>query len=235
MNIAGIIPARYASSRFPGKPLVMIKGKSMIQRVYEQTLKCKALKTVIVATDDKRIFEHVKGFGGIVVMTSSKHKSGTERCAEVALKLKNISAVINIQGDEPFLKPEQISAVAKMLKSKNCNIATLAKKISTESEITNSNVVKVVIAKNQEALYFSRSEVPYNRSKSNVTYFKHIGIYGFKSLVLKQITGLKPSNLEKAEMLEQLRWLENGYKIKVSLTNQETIAIDTPEDLSKIK
>ena len=241
MKILGIIPARYASTRFPGKPLVDIAGKSMIQRVYEQAKKCAQLSEVIVATDDDRIFEHVLGFSGKAVITSSTHQSGTDRCAEVAEKYPEYDVIINIQGDEPYIDPEQISKLIGCFNDADTQLATLIKKVSNEQELHNTNSPKVIINKNSEAIYFSRSPLPHIRGQEpqnwlqHFTYFKHIGIYGYRADILKQITKLPVSPLEKAESLEQLRWIENGYKIKVAETEIETIAIDTPEDLKNLK
>ena len=241
MKILGIIPARYASTRFPGKPLVDIAGKSMIQRVYEQAKKCSQLSEVIVATDDDRIFEHVQDFGGKAVMTSSSHQSGTDRCAEVAEKYPEYDVIINIQGDEPYIDPEQISKLISCFDEANTQLATLIKKVLSEQELHNTNSPKVIINKNSEAIYFSRSPLPHIRGQEpqhwlqHFTYFKHIGIYGYRADILKQITKLPVSRLEKAESLEQLRWIENGYKIKVAETEIETVAIDTPEDLKNLK
>jgi 3-deoxy-manno-octulosonate cytidylyltransferase (CMP-KDO synthetase) len=240
MNTLGIIPARYASTRFPGKPLVDIAGKSMIQRVYEQAKKCGHLTEVIVATDDNRIFDHVIGFGGVAVITSTDHQSGTDRCAEVALKYPEYNIVINIQGDEPYIDPEQISKLISCFNEAGTEIATLVKKVLTNQELLNTNSPKVIINKLSEAIYFSRSPIPHIRGQEplswlqHFTYFKHIGIYGYRADILQQITILPVSLLEKAESLEQLRWIENGYKIKVAETEIETIAIDTPEDLEKL-
>ena len=242
MNFTGIIPARYASTRFPGKPLVIIQGKSMIQRVYEQAKRSKKLSDVVVATDDKRIADHVKSFGGKFIMTSAKHRTGTERCAEVSkkLRLSNKDVVINIQGDEPFIDPAQIDAVCKCFANKETQIATLVKKISDTKELFNPNVVKAVFDKNNFALYFSRNPIPYLREDKQENwlkqhdYYKHIGIYGYKAEVLAALVKLKSTALEKAESLEQLRWLENGYKIKIQETKLESVAIDTPNDLEVI-
>jgi 3-deoxy-manno-octulosonate cytidylyltransferase (CMP-KDO synthetase) len=239
MKILGIIPARFASSRFPGKPLVDIGGKSMIQRVYEQAKKCGHLTEVIVATDDTRIYDHVLNFGGAVIMTSPDHQSGTDRCAEVALQHRQYNVIINIQGDEPFIDPEQITKLAACFNDPNTQIATLIKKITTEQELFNANSPKVLVNKLSEAIYFSRSPLPHIRGKEHAdwlnhyNYFKHIGIYGYRADVLQQITKLPVSSLEKAESLEQLRWIENGYRIKVAETELETHAVDTPEDLEK--
>ncbi|MDB5118492.1 MAG: kdsB [Mucilaginibacter sp.] len=237
MKILGIIPARYASSRFPGKPLVDIAGKSMIQRVYEQAKKCVSLTEVIVATDDVRIYNHVTAFGGVAVMTGADHQSGTDRCAEVALAHPQYHVIINIQGDEPYIDPEQIAKLAACFTSPDVQIATLIKKVKTEQELHNPNSPKVVVNKMDEAVYFSRSALPHIRGQEPQNwlefypYFKHIGIYGYRADVLQQITKLPISGLEKAESLEQLRWIENGYRIKVAETELETYAIDTPADL----
>ncbi|WP_319229779.1 3-deoxy-manno-octulosonate cytidylyltransferase [Draconibacterium orientale] len=237
MNFIGIIPARYQSSRFPGKPLAKIKNKPMIQWVYENA--SKALPYVCVATDDDRIFDAVKAFGGEVVKTLPTHQSGTDRCAEAALKIaKNrpVDIVVNIQGDEPFVKPEQIELIKLCFESET-EIATLVKKIDSEEELFNPNRPKVVLDNNDSALYFSRSPIPYFRGEENKnwvkkhTFWSHIGMYAFKADVLQKITQLEQGKLELAESLEQLRWLENGYKIKTAETTSATIGIDTPEDL----
>jgi 3-deoxy-manno-octulosonate cytidylyltransferase (CMP-KDO synthetase) len=244
MKIAGIIPARYASTRFPGKPLIDIQGKSMIQRVYEQCLKCPQLAVVVVATDDERIFNEVRGFGGQAMMTSASHQSGTDRCGEVIKKLEQqgetFDVVINIQGDEPFINPEQISKITFQLEDSKVQIATLVKIIYSHKELFDPNVVKVVLANNGRAIYFSRSTVPYLRGHEQKdwlgeqTFYKHVGIYGYQTEILKRIIALPKGNLEIAESLEQLRWLENGFLVFAEETDIESIAIDTPEDLSKI-
>jgi len=240
MKILGIIPARYASTRFPGKPLVDIYGKTMIQRVYEQSIKTKGLAHVVVATDDERIAEEVTNFGGQYVMTANTHQSGTDRCAEVAEKMPEYDIIINIQGDEPYISPEQIELLGTCFSEEKTQLATLIKEITTEEELFNVNIPKVVINAQQEALYFSRQTIPYlrNAEKENWLtahqFYKHIGIYGYRRDVLLALTKLKPSTLEMAESLEQLRWLENGFTIKTKVTHLETIAIDTPEDLKKI-
>jgi len=240
MKALGIIPARHASTRFPGKPLVDIAGKSMIQRVYEQAKKCTLLNEVVVATDDERILEHVTMFGGKAIMTSSDHQSGTDRCAEVALKHAGYDVIVNIQGDEPYIDPEQISKVISCFNDANTQITTLVKKVLTNEELHNVNSPKVIINKNSEAIYFSRSPLPHIRGQEPNTwlqhfkYFKHIGIYAYRADILQQITKLPVSPLEKVESLEQLRWIENGYKIKVAETELETFAIDTPEDLDRL-
>jgi 3-deoxy-manno-octulosonate cytidylyltransferase (CMP-KDO synthetase) len=239
MKIFGIIPSRYGSSRFPGKPLVNIEGKPMIQRVYEQAKKCAALTDVIVATDDERIADAVNTFGGKVVMTSDQHQNGTERCAEAVEKCEGVDAVINIQGDEPFIHPEQIEAVAKLL-TDGAAIATLAKRLDKFKDYLSPNVVKLAMNTQSKALFFSRSPLPFIRDEFTHDYFaehvfwKHIGIYGYKTKVLKQLVQLPYSALEDAEKLEQLRWLDNGYAISVAETTHESIAIDVPSDLLKI-
>jgi 3-deoxy-manno-octulosonate cytidylyltransferase (CMP-KDO synthetase) len=245
MSILGIIPARYASTRFPGKPLIDIMGRAMILRVYDQAIQSGVFEEVIVATDDQRIFDHVKHEGFQVVMTSDRHRSGTERCCEAldsreAHAGKSFSHVINIQGDEPFIHPVQIEKVAHLLVNENAEIATLAKRIIHQDEIFNNNVVKVVFNLSREALYFSRAPIPFLREISETqwtnqqAHYKHIGIYGFRTDILRQVCKLAPSALESHESLEQLRWLENGLKIKLDLTGEESISIDTPEDLLKI-
>ncbi|GGA88900.1 3-deoxy-manno-octulosonate cytidylyltransferase [Mucilaginibacter rubeus] len=241
MKILGIIPARYASSRFPGKPLVDIGGKTMIQRVYEQAKKCRSLSEVVVATDDDRIFNHVNGFGGVAVMTGANHQSGTDRCAEVARLHPGYDVIINIQGDEPFIDPEQITKLTACFNDPETQLATLIKRILTEQELHNTNSPKVVINKLSEAIYFSRATLPHIRGQEPEnwlefhTFFKHIGIYGYRADILQEVTKLPVSPLEKAESLEQLRWIDNGYRIKVAETELETHAVDVPEDLEKLK
>jgi 3-deoxy-manno-octulosonate cytidylyltransferase (CMP-KDO synthetase) len=244
MKILGVIPARYASTRFPGKPLAVINGKTMIQRVYEQAIHCKELEKVIVATDHKAISDHVHLFHGNVLMTDERHKTGTERCCEVVERLRmdgeHYDCVINVQGDEPYIQPAQISLVAACFTDPETHIATLIKKIATPEELSNPNVVKVVIDKQGYAIFFSRSIIPFVQGKaqsewlSETTFYKHIGIYGYLTPVLQKIVSLPPSELELAESLEQLRWLENGQTIKTHITGFESIAIDTPADLLKI-
>ena len=245
MTFIGIIPARYASTRFPGKPLAVINGKTMIQRVYQQAEKSEILSEIIVATDDKRIEEHVKSFNGRVMMTSPNHQSGTERCNEVIENFKKISpekkwdVIINIQGDEPFIDPHQIHKVASCFKNKEVQIATLLKKITSKEELFNTNVVKSIFDKNNRAIYFSRQPIPFFRETkesewvNNYNYYRHIGIYAYRTDILKEITKLTPSPLERAESLEQLRWIENGYKINIAFTDIESHAVDSPEDLKK--
>lgn len=242
MKFIGIIPARYASTRFPGKPLADMAGKPMIQRVYEQV--SNVLDAVCVATDDGRIEAAVKAFGGNVVMTSDQHRSGTDRCYEAYTKVGNgYDVVVNIQGDEPFIQPEQIETIKACFTDGSVKIATLVKPFSPdgnfETTLFNPNSPKVVLNKNNEAMYFSRSVIPYMREKNytewlpNHTYYKHIGLYAYHADTLKEITQLPQSPLELVESLEQLRWLENGYRIKVGITDLETIGIDTPEDMEK--
>jgi len=240
MKILGIIPSRYASTRFPGKPLVQISGKSMIQRVYEQAKKASLLSDVIVATDDERIMEEVIRFGGKYVLTKSTHISGTDRCAEVINLISGFDKVINIQGDEPFIDPSQIDLLASCFEDPNVKLATLIKKIDHDGDLFNENIPKVILNAKDEAIYFSRQTIPFlrNAAKSEWldrgTFYKHIGIYGYTIEALQQITQLDPSRLELAESLEQLRWIEAGYQIKTKITTIETIAIDSPEDLKKL-
>ncbi len=241
MKILGIIPSRYGSSRFPGKPLVLIGNKSMIQRVYEQCQKTNVLQKIIVATDDKRIYDHVKSWGGNVEMTSENHQSGTDRCFEVLrLQQEKYDVVVNIQGDEPFIEPSQIEKVTETFANKETQISSLAKIITKSEELFNPNSVKVVIGDKGQALYFSRSVIPLIRGEKDENFlekhefYKHLGIYAFRSKILKEICQLKSSVLEKVESLEQLRWLSAGYPISMQITDIEGVAIDTPEDLSKL-
>ncbi len=241
MKFIAIIPARYASTRFPGKPLADMGGKPMIQRVYEQVKR--AVHDVWVATDDSRIFETVKAFGGKAVMTSTDHRSGTDRIQEAYSKIgEDFDVVINVQGDEPFIQPEQIESLKECFNSKDVELATLVKPFKKEDGfdvLFNPNSPKVVINKKSEAIYFSRSIVPYIRDAHHTewldkhTFYKHIGMYAYRVDVLKEITQLPQSLLEKAESLEQLRWIENGYRIRVGYTDVETIGIDTPEDMER--
>lgn len=244
MRFIGIIPARYASVRFPGKPLVMLGGKTVIQRVYERI--CESLQEVFVATDDERIEKVVRDFGGNVIMTSPTHPSGTDRVCEAAKKVLQSEKVgedvviINVQGDEPFIATSQIKSLCRCFDDEATQIATLAKPITDKQIPFNPNSPKVVIDNNGFALYFSRSPIPYNREDPSLSegvnsgvYNKHIGIYAYRFSVLQEITKLPQSSLEMTEKLEQLRWLQNGYKIKVALTDIETIGIDVPEDLAK--
>ncbi|MBB5620380.1 3-deoxy-manno-octulosonate cytidylyltransferase (CMP-KDO synthetase) [Pedobacter cryoconitis] len=236
----GIIPARYASTRFPGKPLIDINGKSMIQRVYEQACSAASLDQVVIATDDERIITEIKRFGGEYAKTRTDHQSGTDRCAEVATNFPGFDVIINIQGDEPYIDPVQIDLLSSCFEDPQVKLATLVKKIYTDEELFNQNIPKVVLNANQEAIYFSRQTIPFQRNIApqdwlkTFQFYKHIGIYGYTTETLLRITQLKPSSLELAESLEQLRWLENGYKIKTKVTDLETFAVDTPEDLEKI-
>ncbi|HKR05524.1 MAG TPA: 3-deoxy-manno-octulosonate cytidylyltransferase [Bacteroidia bacterium] len=235
-KIIGIIPARYASVRFPGKPLAMIGNMSMIERVYRQALKSKMLNHVVIATDAEQILKHIQSFNGNVVMTSSKHQSGTDRCAEVINNEKEKwDVVINIQGDEPFIDPEQIDLLISCFDDEQIQIATLIKKISNREDIKNPNIIKVVKDIHNHAMYFSRSEIPYDKNKDGGYHFSHIGIYGYRMDTLEKISNLRQSRLEQMESLEQLRWLENGYSIKTAISDHENISIDTPEDLEKLK
>lgn len=240
MAILGIIPARFASTRFPGKPLIDIAGKSMIQRVYEQACSSVSLDKVVIATDDDRIIDEVKRFGGAFALTRSDHQSGTDRCAEVAETLPEYDIIINIQGDEPFIDPLQIDLLASCFTNASVQLATLVKKIISTEELFNQNIPKVVLNAAQQAIYFSRQTIPFLRNADSGQwlgahpYYKHIGIYGYSAETLRQITRLKPSSLELAESLEQLRWIENGYQIQTRITDVESIAVDTPEDLQKI-
>jgi len=238
--ILGVIPARYASSRFPGKPLVDILGKSMIQRVYEQAKKSSKLTDVVVATDDERISTHVKAFGGQVVMTEPNHPSGTDRCFEALKKSgKEYTYVINIQGDEPFIDPSQIDLLAGVCDGKT-ELATLMIPVDSHEVLFDTGEVKITMNNKYEALYFSREVIPHIKGvdkkdwHKHFPYYRHVGMYAYRADVLKQITMLAPSSLEKAESLEQLRWLENSFKIKLAITDFDSHCIDTPEDIEKV-
>jgi len=238
MKTLAVIPARYASIRFPGKPLVMIQGKTMIQRVYEKASAAKQVDEVIVATDDQRIFQEVLNFGGKVMMTSPDHQSGTDRCGEVAAQFPDFDVVINIQGDEPFIPEAMIDElVATFKQSSDTKIATLAKRIDHQASLHDPNTVKLVLDQQQNALYFSRQAIPYQRAHpkeewlAHHEYYQHIGIYIFDQHTLLDIVQLKVGQLEEVEKLEQLRWLAQGYKIGVGITTYESVGIDTPEDL----
>lgn len=238
MKFIGIIPARYASTRFPGKPLAMLGGRTVIQRVYEQV--AAVLEEAYVATDDERIFKAVEEFGGRVVMTRQDHKSGTDRIEEAAEKIgTQADVIINIQGDEPFIQKSQIETLKSLFENSETQIGTLGKKFESIEAATNPNSPKIVTDKNGFALYFSRSVIPYIRGKEQTEwlqhfpFLKHLGLYAYRRDVLRQITQLPQSPLEMAESLEQLRWLENGYRIRVGLTDVETVGIDTPEDLRR--
>lgn len=239
MKILALIPARYDSTRFPGKPLAAIYGKPMIQRVYEQ---CREVfDNCYVATDDERIYNKCKEIGAQVIMTSTKHKSGTDRCREALDKIKGEwDVVVNIQGDEPFIATEQLKQIAELFNDPKTDIATLVKPFTELEDIENPNSPKVVLAEDGKALYFSRSVIPFLRGQkrelwqSKHKYLKHIGLYGYRASVLREITEIEQSTLEIVESLEQLRWLENGYIIKTATTLLESHAIDTPEDLVHI-
>ena len=238
MNFTAIIPARYASTRFPGKPLALLGNKPVIQHVYEQT--SSVLSEVWVATDDDRIREAVKKFGGRVVMTRADHKSGTDRIEEAAEKTgTQADVIINIQGDEPFVQPSQIKTLMQLFDNADTQIGTLGKHFENIEAVNNPNSPKIVTDKQGFALYFSRSVIPYIRGAqdnewlSHFPFLKHLGLYAYRREVLHKITQLPQSSLEIAESLEQLRWLENGYRIRVGLTDVETVGIDTPEDLQR--
>ena len=238
MKFMAIIPARYASTRFPGKPLAVLGGKTVIQRVYEQV--SSLLDEVYVATDDERIFQAVEAFGGRAVMTRSDHKSGTDRIEEAAEKIgSQADVIINVQGDEPFIQPSQIKTLMQLFDAPETQIGTLGKRFENIEGIENPNSPKIVTDNRGFALYFSRSPIPFVRGKersewlANYPFLKHLGIYAYRREVLREVTQLPQGNLEKAESLEQLRWLENGYRIRVGLTDVETVGIDTPEDLKR--
>lgn len=235
MRIIGVIPARFESSRFPGKPLIDLKGKSMIQRVYEGASKASGLDKVIVATDDQRIYDHVKGFGGDVVMTNSSHQTGTDRCGEVALDI-DADVIINIQGDEPLVDYRQLDQLCEIFNDTTVDIATLGIRIPMDSEeLSDPNRIKIVVDKNMNALYFSRSVIPFVRDQ-DVTYpfLRHIGLYAYRKSILMDLIKMAPSDLEKVESLEQLRWLYNGHSIRVVETDIETPNIDIPEDVKRV-
>lgn len=241
MRVLAVIPARYASTRFPAKPLALLGGKPIVQWVYEAV--AKAVERVVVATDDQRIYDAVVAFGGEAVMTSTEHQSGTDRCAEAFEKCGyEADIVVNVQGDEPFIAPEQIATLLQCFENETVEIATLAREFKAEEGIEaleNPNSPKVVISPKGEAVYFSRSVVPYLRDVERSewlehhTFYKHVGIYAFRAATLGEITRLPLSPMERAERLEQLRWLESGYKIGVGITDVENIGIDTPDDLQR--
>jgi 3-deoxy-manno-octulosonate cytidylyltransferase (CMP-KDO synthetase) len=243
MSAVVIIPARYSSTRFPGKPLALLNDKPLIQHVYENSKGSRLASDVIVATDSKRILKKVLSFGGKAVMTSKSHVSGTDRIAEVASGT-NYDIIVNVQGDEPLIRPQMIDAVIELLADKRASIGTLAKKIESPKEILDPNVVKVTFDAEGFALYFSRAPIPYHRQEwknlktltgSHFTVYKHIGIYSYRKDVLMKLSRLKPSALEQIEKLEQLRALENGMRIKVGETEFQTIGVDTPEDIERVK
>jgi len=242
-RFVAIIPSRYGSSRFPGKPLAAVKGKIMVQRVYEQALR--AVDYAFVATDDKRIADAVTSFGGKVVLTASTHPSGTDRCREALDKIEqqlglSFDVVLNIQGDEPFIQPDQLQLLMDCFAKEETDIATLIKPVNDPAIITDPNRPKVVVGKFGQAMYFSRSPIPHvrNREKGqwhiHHPFYQHIGLYAYRARVLREITQLEPSLLEKAESLEQLRWLENGFRIQTAVTHYDSLCVDTPEDLEKI-
>ena len=239
MKVVGIIPSRYASTRFPGKPLAMIKGKTMIQRVCEQAWKSK-LDAVVVATDDMRIADEVLSFGGQYVLTDPRHRSGTDRCCEALDMLETqYDAVVNIQGDEPFIDPKEINLLVDMISRDDTQLASLVKKLDDEEDLFGSTKVKVVLDKDGNAMYFSRSPIPFMRNVDRAkwlqkgTFYQHIGVYAYKADTLRQIARMQPTALEMVESLEQLRWLENGLSIRMAIVETDNIAIDTTADLAK--
>lgn len=239
--ILGIIPARFASTRFPGKPLIDIKGKSMVQRVYEQASKSRSLDRVVVATDDQRIYDHVTAFGGLAVITRDDHPSGTDRCKEALEKVgEDYQYIINIQGDEPFIDPSQIDTLAAVLQDGIAELATLIIPVSDSAALFDEGEVKVTLNTAMEALYFSRMVIPYLKGAAkdewhlHHKYYRHVGMYAYRRDVLDQITRLPVSSLEQAESLEQLRWLEHGFKIKCAVTHFDSHCVDTPEDVEKV-
>ena len=243
MRILGVIPSRYASTRLPGKPLVDIGGKSMVQRVVEQARQCAQLDAVVVATDDERVAEHVRSFGGDVVMTSSDHPSGTDRCYEALEKLgrDRFDAVVNIQGDEPFIVPAQIDELCACLMQSGVRIATLAQMVTDDRDLDDPGEVLITTDVHMNALYFSRAAIPFLRDAPNgprharFRYLKHVGLYAYTADALASIVQLEPSALEKAEALEQLRWLENGLPVRIGLTDHPSFCVDTPADLEEAR
>lgn len=240
MKVIGIIPARYASTRFPAKPLIDIAGQSMIQRVYQQAKSAKSLDEVIVATDDQRIYDHVQSFGGNVIMTDTTHQSGTDRCAEVIHNISGFDIAINIQGDEPFIDPKQIDLLVSCFNEEAIDIATLVRKVESNEELFNENKPKVILNNTGKAIYFSRQAIPFLRGVEQKEwlkhrpYYNHIGIYGYRTSVLKEISELPVSDLEVMEALEQLRWIDNGYTIQTAVSSHSNDAIDTPDDLKSV-
>lgn len=239
MQVLAVIPARYGSTRFPGKPLVELGGKTILQRAWERARAMDCLDQVVVATDDQRIFEHAEEMGARVQMTADTHRSGTDRIAEVAQDWPDYHLVINIQGDEPFVREDQVEALVRILQRTDAEIATLARQLAQEEDLFNSNVVKVVFNRRNEAMYFSRSTIPYIRDLNKKEWFaeqcfyQHLGMYAFRRDVLLEVTALLPSRYEQLESLEQLRWLDYGKRIQVALTDQPGIGIDTPDDLER--
>lgn len=234
MRVLGVIPARYGSSRFPGKPLIDLKGKSMIQRVYEGASACTHLTDLIVATDDERIFKHVLAFGGKAIMTSSQHTTGTDRCHEVASNFSDMEVIVNIQGDEPLVQHEQLSQLIQLFTRSEVSIGTLIIPITDESDLRNPNRVKVVTNQFGEALCFSRNAIPSNHYPSEVICYRHLGLYAYRNSTLAAISQLPTCQWEKSESLEQLRWLYAGYRIHTATTLIETPNIDCPEDVGKV-
>lgn len=240
MKILGVIPSRFASSRFPGKPLIDLAGKSMIQRVYEGAKKCDLFDELLVATDDERIFNHVLEFGGKAVMTSSKHQSGTDRCGEVVKLFPDFDVVVNIQGDEPLVEAEQLRQLISAFENEQTEIATLGILVQNQQELFNPNRIKVVLNAHNQAIYFSRNPIPFGAQMlqefwmKNYPYVRHIGLYAYRTKILQELVNLEPTNLEKQESLEQLRWMYYGYNIQVVMTEIETPNIDSPEDVAAI-
>jgi len=243
MRILGIIPSRYASTRLPGKPLVDIGGRSMVQRVVDQARRCPGLAAVVVATDDARVADHVRGFGGEVVMTSPDHPSGTDRCFEALERLgrDRFDAVVNIQGDEPFIEPAQIDEVCAALRNAPGGIATLAQVVTDDRDLDDAGEVLITTDVHMDALYFSRAAIPFLRDAgtgprhARFRFLKHVGLYAYTAEALAAIVKLKPSALEKAEALEQLRWLEHGHKVRIGLTEHPSFCVDTPADLAEAR
>jgi len=242
-SIIGIIPARYLSTRFPGKPLANIAGKSMICRVYDQAIKAKLLNDVYVATDDKRIYDEVLRIGGKAVMTAPNLVNGTERCFDAYRQISETGGpsdyLLNIQGDEPFIRPEQINELCRVIAISGTPVATMVRKIQREDELWDENTVKVALDKHGNAMYFSRSPIPYlrgverNKWLLRAEFYKHVGIYAFRTSAIAQILALHPTPLEKAENLEQLRWLEHGLDIRTGISEWDSLSVDTPHDLEK--
>lgn len=243
MRILGIIPARYASTRLPGKPLVDINGKSMVQRVVEQARRSTSLSEVVVATDDRRIVDHVVAFGGKAVLTSPDHPSGTDRCREALAQVgdNRFDGVVNIQGDEPFIVPEQIDEACLCLMQDGVSIATLAQVVDSDRDLDEPGEVLITVDKRMNALYFSRAAIPFLRNRTEgprhrqFRYLKHVGMYAYTTDALREIVGLPPSPLELAESLEQLRWLENGFPVRVGITGHASFCVDTEEDLERAR
>ncbi|MEN9303589.1 MAG: hypothetical protein RL264_2018 [Bacteroidota bacterium] len=238
MYVLGIIPARYNSSRFPGKPLLDLEGKSMIHRVYERVVDSDLFQEVVVATDDVRIYNHVLDFGGKVLMTSESHSTGTDRCAEVIQQFPEAEIVVNIQGDEPLISGKQLASLLEIMHREEVQIGTLVIPFQSLQEVENNNRIKVVTDANGKVLYFSRSVIPnvekWNTNAEAMDFLKHIGVYAFRRDVLIEVAQLEVTELEKMESLEQLRWLYHGYSIHIAKTTIETPNIDTPEDVQKV-